>query len=106
MVKALSPGYNEKGFRMTEWDQMIFNRMTIKGMSTVRIRLMLGMLIFDHLEILDEVIRDLTKWVKDGTISTEACETVVQARFEEVPTVYQKLFSGANQGKLITEVIQ
>lgn len=63
------------------------------------------MLIFDHLDILDEVVRDLTKWVQDGTISTEACETVVQAKFEDLPTVYQKLFTGANQGKLITELL-
>lgn len=35
------------------WVQMVFNRMTVKGMPTVQTRLMLGMLIFDHLEILD-----------------------------------------------------
>jgi NADPH-dependent curcumin reductase CurA len=63
------------------------------------------MLIFDHLDILDEVVSDLARWVEDGKISTEGCETVVQARFEDVPTVYEKLFTGANQGKLITELL-
>jgi NADPH-dependent curcumin reductase CurA len=63
------------------------------------------MLIFDHIDILDKAVQDLAKWVEDGTISTEGCETVVRARFEDVPVVYQKLFTGANQGKLITEFI-
>lgn len=47
-----------------------------------------------------------SKWVQNGTISTKACETVVQAKFQELPTVFQELFTRANQGKLITELMQ
>lgn len=64
------------------------------------------MLIFDHLDILDKAIGDLTEWVRDGRISTEGSETVVKAKFENLPVVYQMLFTGANQGKLITELFE
>lgn len=51
-------------------------------------------------------VMTVPKWVQNGTISTKACETVVQAKFQELPTVFQELFTRANQGKLITELMQ
>jgi len=31
-------------------------------------------------------------------------ETVVDAKFEDIPRTYLKLFSGANRGKLVTKL--
>ena len=63
------------------------------------------MLIFDHLDHLEKAVVDLSQWVKDGLITTEGSETVVEAKFEQLPEVYQRLFVGANQGKLITKLV-
>ncbi|WRT66026.1 uncharacterized protein IL334_002977 [Kwoniella shivajii] len=87
-------GYNDDGFKLKHWGELIYNRFTIKGM-----------LIFDHADSLDEAVRDLTKWVKDGTISNTESETVVEGKLEQVPEIYNKLFSGGNKGKLITKLI-
>ena len=62
------------------------------------------MLIFDHTDKLDKAIAELTKWLKDGVISNTMGETVEEANFEDIPTVYQKLFTGGNTGKLITKL--
>jgi len=34
----------------------------------------------------------------------EESETVVDAKFEDIPRTYLKLFSGANRGKLVTKL--
>jgi NADPH-dependent curcumin reductase CurA len=65
-----------------------------------------GMLIFDHVDILEQAVEDLTRWLKEGTISNLEGETVVEATFEEIPEVYERLFSGRSKGKLITKLKQ
>ena len=64
------------------------------------------MLIFDYNDVLDEAVDNLTKWVREGTITNTESETVIEAPFEQVPEVYQKLFTGANRGKLITKLVE
>ena len=63
------------------------------------------MLIFDHNDVLDQAVQELARWVADGTINNLEGETVVEAKFEEIPKVYQMLFSGNNRGKLITKLM-
>ncbi|KAK1924017.1 hypothetical protein DB88DRAFT_540101 [Papiliotrema laurentii] len=87
-------GYNEKGLTLTNWGEIIFNRITIKGF-----------IFFDHPELVPQGQKDLKKWLEDGTLTNTDAETVVEAKFEEIPEVYQRLFTGGNQGKLITKLV-
>ncbi|WWC90256.1 uncharacterized protein L201_005189 [Kwoniella dendrophila CBS 6074] len=87
--------YNDEGMKLKNWGELIYNRFTIKGM-----------LIFDHAESLDQAVLDLSRWIEDGTISNTESETVVEAKFEDIPKVYNRLFSGQNKGKLITKLVQ
>lgn len=107
-VDADCIGYNDKGFNISNWGEVIFNRYTIHGASIRRIVVLCtdeaGFIFFDHPELVPKGREDLAKWLKDGTLTNTEGETVVPAKFEEIPEVYQKLFSGANQGKLITKL--
>ncbi|WVW80514.1 hypothetical protein I302_102498 [Kwoniella bestiolae CBS 10118] len=87
-------GYNGEGLTLKHWGEIIYNRITIKGM-----------LILDHASALDQAVSDLTRWVSDGTISNTESETVVEGKFEDIPKIYNRLFSGQNKGKLITKLI-
>ncbi|CAD6565104.1 MAG: hypothetical protein TREMPRED_000923 [Tremellales sp. Tagirdzhanova-0007] len=73
---------------------VLFNRLTIKGM-----------LIFDHTDKLDMAVKELTQWLRDGLISNTQGETVIDAKFEDIPSTYLSLFTGGNQGKLITRLV-
>ena len=44
---------------------------------------------------------DLSQWVADGEIAFRAD---VQEGFENIPTTFLRLFSGANQGKQLLKV--
>lgn len=49
----------------------------------------------------------LQEFAKDGKIKTEGVETVVDASIQDVPKVWERLFSGSqgNKGKLITRLV-
>ena len=51
-----------------------------------------------------EAIDALSKALKDGNLHVEGAETVVKAKFEEIPQVWGRLFTGHNTGKLITQI--
>ena len=63
------------------------------------------MLIFDHTDKLDMAVKELTQWLRDGLISNTQGETVIDAKFEDIPSTYLSLFTGGNQGKLITRLV-
>ncbi|WWC96604.1 hypothetical protein V866_003473 [Kwoniella sp. B9012] len=87
-------GYNDEGMTLKHWGEVIYNRFTIKGM-----------LIFDHSAVLDQAVSELAQWIRGGTISNTESETVIEGKFEDIPEIYNKLFSGGNRGKLITRLV-
>lgn len=75
---------------------MIINRISIHGF-----------LIFDYFHKIAEARQILVQAWKDGKIEVDdATETVVPAKFEEIPAVWMRLFDGRNTGKLTTELVQ
>ena len=44
------------------------------------------------------------QWLSEGKISNNEGVTVVDTKFEDIPKTYNRLFVGANRGKLITKL--
>lgn len=86
--------YNEKVNNITNWGEIIFNRLTVKGF-----------IIFDHPKLIGQAVSDLKKWVEEGKVTNSQGETVVDTKFEDIPKTWDKLFHGGNQGKLITKLV-
>lgn len=52
-----------------------------------------------------KAVEDLTSWIQEGKIDISEGEMVIEAKLEDVPQVWQKLFEGGNRGKLITKLV-
>ena len=70
--------------------QLIEKRLTLQGF-----------IMFDHLDRVPAAIEDLGQWVAEGEI---AFQTDIQEGFDNIPTTFLRLFSGANQGKQLLKV--
>ena len=70
--------------------QIIEKRLAIKGF-----------VMFDHMDQVPKASADLSQWVADGEIAFRAD---IQEGFENIPTTFLRLFSGANQGKQLLKV--
>lgn len=44
------------------------------------------------------------QWVQEGKIKVDK-ETVVEAKFEDIPKVWGRLFTGETQGTLVTKLV-
>lgn len=45
-------------------------------------------------------------WIKEGKVKlVEGSETLKEAKLEDVPQVWQLLYSGGNSGKLVTKIV-
>lgn len=62
------------------------------------------MIVIDYLPQAGEAVGVLSKALQEGHLKLEGGETVVKASLEEVPSVWMRLFSGGNQGKLVTQL--
>lgn len=65
-----------------------------------------GFIFSDKAEVFPKATEDLISWIKDGKIDISEGETVIEAKLEDVPQVWHKLFEGGNRGKLITKLVQ
>ncbi|GAA6031874.1 hypothetical protein JCM8097_003313 [Rhodosporidiobolus ruineniae] len=63
-----------------------------------------GFIVTDHIADYPHIADELTKAIEDGRFSVEGCEHKVEAPFEDVPKTWMLLFSGANKGKLLTQL--
>ncbi|KAI6085788.1 NAD(P)-binding protein [Hypoxylon rubiginosum] len=79
---------------LRNWFEVVSMRITIRGF-----------IMLDYLDRAPEILGELIGAAADGRIKLEGGETVVEARIEEQPKVWMRLFSGANQGKLLTKLI-
>jgi len=86
--------YNDlKNTQLTNWFQVIANRLNLKGF-----------IVLDYLHKAPEAFGALSKAIEEGHLTLEDAETVVECSFEKIPDTWQRLFSGANQGKLVTQI--
>ncbi|GAA5838351.1 hypothetical protein JCM9279_003217 [Rhodotorula babjevae] len=65
---------------------------------------MQGFIVSDFMSDWPEASAAIKKLVEEKKFVTEGTETKVEASFEEIPKVWMRLFSGHNQGKLITQL--
>lgn len=75
--------------------QLILNRLSLVGFT-----------LNDYLDRLEEAQEALTSAAVAGKLILEGAEMVVDVRdhFEDIPRVWNGLFTGTNTGKLITKV--
>lgn len=74
-------------------------------MQLIYMRLSLrGFIVIDWFPKAQETIELLTKAAEEGKINIRDCEQVIEAKFEDVPKTWLKLFEGGNTGKLVTKV--
>ncbi|KAJ4986101.1 quinone oxidoreductase [Stagonosporopsis vannaccii] len=86
--------YNDPTVGVKNWFEIIANRLEIRGL-----------IVLDGLAKAGEMLAAITQGVKDGKIKIDPeSETIVPTKFEDVPKTWTTLFSGGNQGKLVTEI--
>ncbi|KAI1077291.1 NAD(P)-binding protein [Whalleya microplaca] len=88
-------GYNsDEPMKLRNWFELISSRITIRGF-----------IMLDYMDKAPAMLQELIGAAADGTIKLQDNETLVEARIEEQPEIWMRLFSGGNQGKLITKLI-
>lgn len=94
---AVSTYNNLESAGIKNWFEIIINRLEVKGF-----------IITDAIEAgkTGPMIQKIVEKVKEGKITIGAdSETVVPTKFEDIPKTWTMLFSGGNQGKLVTEIV-
>lgn len=79
--------------RLKNWFQVISMRLHIQGF-----------IVLDHPEKMQEALKVLPKALEEGKLDITEGEHVVEAKFDDVPATWLKLFEGANTGKLVTKL--
>ncbi|KAH6625763.1 hypothetical protein C7974DRAFT_396659 [Boeremia exigua] len=86
--------YNDPTVGVKNWFEIIANRIEIRGF-----------IVLDAIPKAGEMLAAITQGVKDGKIKIDPeSETIVPTKFEDVPKTWTTLFTGANQGKLVTQI--
>ncbi|KAI9639199.1 uncharacterized protein MKK02DRAFT_39490 [Dioszegia hungarica] len=86
-------GYHGKPLQLTNWREVIYNRYTIRGY-----------IVTDYAKDFGQAVGELMQWVQEGEIKVDK-ETVVEAKFEDIPKVWGRLFTGETQGTLVTKLV-
>ncbi|GAA6008133.1 MDR family NADP-dependent oxidoreductase [Rhodotorula paludigena] len=87
-------GYNgSREMRMNNLFEIISMRITMQGF-----------IVSDFADKWPGAVDAVKKAIEEKRFTTEGTETKVAASFEDVPKVWERLFSGGNQGKLVTDV--
>lgn len=63
-----------------------------------------GMIVLDYAKQFPQALELFRKSLEDGKLDLEGGETIIKGSFEDIPKTWMKLFEGANQGKLITQI--
>lgn len=93
-ISNYNAGEGEGGVRLKNWFEIISMRLQIRGF-----------IVLDHPERMEEAQKAFHKALDEGKLDITEGEHVVEAKFEDVPATWLKLFEGANTGKLITKLI-
>ncbi|KAJ0115887.1 hypothetical protein J7T55_004056 [Diaporthe amygdali] len=84
----------DKPMELSNWFELISMRITIRGF-----------IMLDYMDKVSQILAELIGAAADGRIKLDHGETIVEARIEEQPEIWMRLFSGQNQGKLLTKLI-
>jgi NADPH-dependent curcumin reductase CurA len=84
----------ERTAGLKNWFEIIMMRIQIRGF-----------IVIDYMKDFARANDVFVDALAKGKITLENAETVVPAKFEEVPLTWMKLFDGSNQGKLITQIV-
>jgi len=90
---AISAYEGDREMRMKNLFEIITMRITMQGF-----------IVSDFADKWPAASQAVKKAIEEGKFKTEGTETKVEAAFEDVPKVWKRLFSGQNQGKLVTEL--
>lgn len=91
---AVSEYNTDEPMKLKNWFELVSGRFTIRGF-----------IMLDYMEKVPAILTELITATAVGTIVLGAGETIVEAKIEEQPEVWMRLFSGGNQGKLVTKLI-
>ena len=91
---AVSTYNSGKPMALSNWFEVISCRINIRGF-----------IMLDYMDKVPAILGELIGAIADGRIALQDAETIVEARIEEQPEVWMRLFSGGNQGKLITKLL-
>lgn len=91
---AVSSYNSDEPMALRNWFELISMRISIRGF-----------IMLDYMDKIPAILGELIGAVADGRIKLQDAETLVEARIEQQPEVWMRLFSGGNQGKLITKLI-
>ncbi|TXT12923.1 hypothetical protein VHUM_01324 [Vanrija humicola] len=86
-------GYHGANQNLTNITEIVKNRLTIQGFIVIDIGARWPV-----------AVKELAGWVKEGKIKLDDAETLVPAKVEDLPQIWQRLFSGQNRGKLISQL--
>lgn len=90
---SVSSYNSDEPMALRNWFEIISGRFTIRGF-----------IMLDYMDKVPAILGELIGAVADGRIKLQDAETLVEARIEEQPEIWMRLFSGGNQGKLITDL--
>ncbi|KAI0161850.1 NAD(P)-binding protein [Hypoxylon sp. FL1284] len=93
-VSAYNEDAEAKPMALRNWFEVVSMRITIRGF-----------IMLDYLDEAPAILKELVTAAGDGRIKLGSGETVVEAPIEKQPEVWMSLFTGANQGKLLTKLI-
>lgn len=92
---AVSSYNTEAPMQLRNWFEIINKRLTLQGF-----------ILLDFAEKLPGAVGELMAAATSGKLRLDgASETVVEVGIEEVPEVWLRLYSGLNQGKLVTKLV-
>ena len=92
LAKTLAVYNDPRSTHLTNWVDVIMNSIVFQGF-----------VVFEYADRFDEAIEALTVAVQEGKVL--AAELIVKASFEEIPSVWGRLYTGETRGKLITELV-
>ncbi|KAI1845033.1 hypothetical protein JX265_008383 [Neoarthrinium moseri] len=91
---AVSSYNSDEPMALKNWFEIISMRINIRGF-----------IMLDYMDKAAAILGELIGAAADGRIKLGEGETVVEAKIEQQPEIWMSLFTGANQGKLLTKLI-
>ena len=91
---AVSSYNSDEPTALRNWFELVSMRITIRGF-----------IMLDYMDKAPQILGELIGAAADGRIKLQDSETVVEARIEDQPEMWMRLFSGGNRGKLVTKLI-
>ncbi|KAG9254360.1 uncharacterized protein F5Z01DRAFT_102799 [Emericellopsis atlantica] len=90
---AVSQYNSDQPMALRNWFEVVSMRIQIRGF-----------IMLDYMDKVPAILGELMGAIGEGKLVLDGGETIVEARIEEQPEIWARLFSGGNQGKSITKL--